>query len=280
MFGKQKQFSAKNLPDLLDGYELPSFQGVVMDVLGALRDPDTSIQDIAQKLQADPGMHVKVLKTVNSAAFSLSSKVSNLHHAVIMLGRSRVEAIVLNHAVKDTLPQAKIENFSSRRYWLAATQRASLAQVIAQRIHPNTAVESFSVGLLQDMAIPVLATAKGEHYGRLLGDWINDESTCLHEMEMDTFGFDHPSIGAAMAQEWNLPDELVNGIASHHEDPDQVDVMPAVAIASRIRESEDLSQCSALVDFCKQALAISEEDARALLEQTFSDAAELCNLLG
>ena len=70
-------------------------------MLAMLRDPESSMTDIAEQLQVDPGMHVKVLKTVNAAAFGLITRVTNLQHAAKLLGRSRLEAIILSHAVRN-----------------------------------------------------------------------------------------------------------------------------------------------------------------------------------
>ena len=74
---------------------------------------------VAYQLEGDPGLNVKVLKTVNSAAFGLSTRVSNLHHAVTLLGRSRLETIVLPQAVNNILPSVD----KSRHIWEKNTMR-------------------------------------------------------------------------------------------------------------------------------------------------------------
>ena len=114
IFKKQKKSSANDLQNILGSYELPSFPATVMNVLTALRDPDFSMTSVAKQLEGDPGLHVKILKTVNSSAFGLSSRVMNLHRAVALLGRSRLETIVLSQAVHSVLPNVNVPYFNMK----------------------------------------------------------------------------------------------------------------------------------------------------------------------
>ena len=67
---------------VLDGYELPSFPHVVSDALGKLGDPDVGLGDVANVLELDPGVSVKILSLVNSAAMGMRNPVDSLHKAV------------------------------------------------------------------------------------------------------------------------------------------------------------------------------------------------------
>ena len=61
-FFKRKQKDPKQeLKALLGDFELHSFPAGVMNVLGMLRDPDSAIKDIADNIQMDPGMNIKIL---------------------------------------------------------------------------------------------------------------------------------------------------------------------------------------------------------------------------
>jgi len=206
LFKKKRQKSSDHLNKMIDGFELPIFPAIVMNVLGMLRDPGISMGDIAKTVQVDPGMNVKVLKMVNSAAFGLSSKISNIQHAVTLLGKSRLEAIVLSLAIKDSLPSVQLTCHDMSSFWLASALRASLARALAQHLHPQTQSEAFTAGLLQDMAVPFLAKSKGNQYGQVLSSWHADDSVQLEVLEKASLGFDHQQIGALVAEKWELPD--------------------------------------------------------------------------
>ena len=68
-----------------------SFPAAVTRILAMLRQEDTSMQEIGDVLQNDRGLHVRVLRTVNSPAYGFSSKVETIQRAVTLMGRSRLE---------------------------------------------------------------------------------------------------------------------------------------------------------------------------------------------
>ena len=170
-FFKRKQKDPKEeLKALLGDYELQRFPAAVMNVLGMLRDPHTETKDITDQIQMDLGMSIKILRLINSAAFGLTTKVSNLHHAVTILGRSRLESMLLTYAVVNTIPPT-LGCMEISCFWLASARRACLAKHIAQHLHAATQAESFTAALLQDLAIPLISEVKGPMYKGLLQKW-------------------------------------------------------------------------------------------------------------
>ncbi len=276
---KKKKDRNEEIKELLAGYELPSFPSAVMNVLSLLRNPDSSMEEIARAIQVDPGMNVKVLRTVNSAAYGLASKVSSVERAVTLLGKSRLEAIVLSLAVKDTMPKVDVTCYDHRLFWLNSAKRATTARIIAAELHPQTQAESFICGLLQDMAVPVLLKIKGQTYCDLLSRWYSDRSVDLPALEDEAFGCDHQSIGAFMAKEWELPEYLVNSIEGHHGNNDQFQVEPAVRIASLIRGANVEEDIDAIVRECQEKYSLTENRVRSLIDEAFKDAEEFNNLL-
>ncbi len=279
LFQKKKKQKSENLDQFIAGFQLPSFPATVMSVLSMLRDADISMKAIAQTVQVDPGINVRVLTMVNSAAFGLSSKISNIQHAITLLGKSRLEAIVLSLAVKDTLPKLRVNGHDMKSFWLAAARRAALARAIARHLHPQTQSEAFTAGLLQDMAIPFLAKYKGMQYGRVLSDWDADESTKLEELEKASLGFDHQQIGAMVAQKWKLPDYLIESIASHHFDPDRSEADPAVKIVSRLKTHTDHTSFDEMVHLCCTKFGFSKHEITDIVKKAFDDAEDFSQML-
>ncbi len=235
MFGLGKK--KNSTIDCLDNYELPSFSLSVINLLSKLRDPESSIADISYELEIDPGLHVRALKTVNSVAFGLSRKVSNMHHAVNLLGRARIESLVLTVAVKNNLADEKTPDwFDMRHFWQSAARRAAFARGLAMKLHPETETESFTVGLLQDMAVPVIARVKASRYQNLYAEWnLLDEKSNLAQIEQKTLKLDHASIGAQMAESWGFPENLVRMIGNHHSTEGSTDIPISVQIVSLLK---------------------------------------------
>jgi HD-like signal output (HDOD) protein len=274
LFRGKKRSPEEELAELLEGYELPSFPGVVMSVLTTLRDPEASMKEVAEQLLGDPGMNVKVLRTVNSAAFGLANKVTNIHRAVTLLGRARLETIVLTHGVRDSLPQPQVPGWDARRFWLSAAERACLARALAAHLHPATKMEAFTASLLQDMAVPVLLGRHGEAYIALLQRWNAEPGLRLDELEQAALGTDHAKVGALMAARWQLPEHLIQSVALHHAWQEQEEVDPAVGLASLVRDCDDEAEREALAASLQPHCGLDEQTLIALISSAFEEAAE------
>jgi len=270
-----KRRAADELNTLLEGYDLPSFPQVVVSALGTLRDPNASMLDAARVLQRDPNLQVKLLQTVNSAAFALASKVSNLQRAATLLGRSRLEAIVLTQAVSGSLSRVDVRGFDMEQFWLASSRRAFLARGLASLLHPATKVESFTAGLLQDMAVPLLAQTHAERYPAILTQWEQADDARLDMLERVRLGHDHPLVGALMAARWQLPHVLVQSIASHHEDSDD-----AVAFVSRLKMRHDAGAWTRLAQEAVARFDLTPQQVEQIFSVALQQADELSHILG
>jgi len=278
---RRKRDPRTELKELLEGYELPSFPSSTMKVLEMLREPDSSLSDISRHIEADPGMHVSVLRTVNSAAYGLSRKVGNVQHAITLLGRSRLESIILPIAVKNSVPPIDFPCLNQKTFWQTSARRACLARALAMRIHPATQMESFTAGLLQDMAIPVLVHVKERDYCSTLELWNLNLDIHLDELERKTFGFDHQSIGALMAENWEFPDYLLDAILHHHRENGDIPLAKAVRIVSYIRYSSETREedtDSFIIDVLKRELEIRERLAWEILKQARAEAEEFATI--
>jgi len=277
IFKRHKSDPKAVLKDLLEDYELPSFPTGVMNVLSLLRDSDSNMGEVAELIKVDPGLNVSVLRMVNSAAFGFASKVSNILHAITLLGRAGLEPIVLSHAVRDSIPLPCVRGFAPEEFWKASTRRACLARLLAHHLHPETETEAFTAGLLQDMAVPVLVEKKKQAYCKVLQAYNEDDSKSLDELEMEAFGFDHQVIGSLMAEQWELPEYLQKSIAGHHGCGES-DVDAAIFLVSYMREYGEAGDNEALFSIAASEFGIERNKMLGHLEDAYNDADELTSL--
>ncbi len=92
-----KKNPKKQLKKVLGDYELPTFPAIAQQVTERIRDPNVSSAAIAELISQDPGLSARVLKTVNSAAFSPVEHIDSMNQAVAMLWLSPLESLVLSH---------------------------------------------------------------------------------------------------------------------------------------------------------------------------------------
>ncbi len=240
MFGWLKKKTAnpkKALRNALKDSSLPPFPGATMRVLSQLRDPGTPVSEIGTTLQNDPGLSVSLLRTVNSAAFSLRSPVQNVSHAVSLLGRSQVESLVLATSVSQVINNTA-KTLDQAAFWRGASRRAATARALADLLHPATAAESFSAALLQDMAIPMIAEAQAEAYAPLLRAWQEDQVD-LMALEREAFHWDHAEVASWMCHEWQFPEQLTVSIAGHHPGDSSIPIAPpAISLSADLSDME------------------------------------------
>ena len=277
---KQQKDPLEGLEAVLAGMEIPSFPAATMRILTRIRDREASMDEIAEALRWEPGLVVRVLATVNSAAFGPAQTIHDVRHAASYLGRSHIEQIVLGLAVNQALPSSAAPGFDAQRFWLTAARRASLARLLAEDLHPTKIGESFTAGLLQDMAVPVLAHARPSDYGRVLTAWHTAMQPPLEELERDAFGWSHADIGGMLAREWSLPAGLSKAIAGHHsEELSDGDRLPAIRLVSILRETERHSGAEKLVELARSEYGLAPKRVLDALREANERAAELARQL-
>lgn len=274
---RKKEDPRAELRALLGDYEVPSMPATAIKLLGLLRDPETPMAEIASQVEMDPGLTVKILQLINSAAFGLLSQVSNLQHAVSLLGRSRLESLVLAFAAAAQVPNPMV-CLKSRQFWGAAARRATLARALAQHMHAATQAEAFTAGLLQDIAVPLLAGKDPEAYATLLERWHTEDTANLDALEREAFGHDHASVGALMAEDWGLPEYLIHAIAGHHEPEEGLVVEPAVRLVSLLRYSTDSDGREAVMESAEAEYGIEIALAEEMIDGAFADAEQVAGM--
>lgn len=277
-FFSRKDRALKKLRDVAEIERLPPFPGSVAKILDRLRDPDAAMAEIAEAVSWDPGLTVRLLKTVNAAAFGLRRQVDNVQHAVSFLGRSNLESLVLGLVIEDILPHEPAPGFDSRRYWRTAAKRAALARNLAEKVDPATQAEAFTVGLLQDMAVPVLAQARPAEYGPVLEEWHASRDAHLEELESSALGWDHAEVGGAIGDAWELPEGLVEGIRSHH--PGEGGGGPAATrLVSLMRETQEEAGCEALIEEARSSYGLDPDWTAGAIARSEEQAWELARLM-
>jgi HD-like signal output (HDOD) protein len=276
---KKKQIDPKaEMKTVLGEYQLQSFPVIVMSALEKVRDADTSNSAISELVATDPGLSVRLLKTVNSAAYALRHKVSNIDHAVSLMGRGELESLLISTAVHEVIPTKNIPEFDAQRFWAAAARRAALARGLADLINPSSRSESFTAALLQDMAIPVLALQRPDDYGPVLELW-HANGHDLATLEREAFGWDHATVALWMCDGWGFPDRIAEAIGAHHGAADyDLVALPAVSLVSVLREEEEASGVEVLVENAYENYNLPKDQVRELVSASFAAAEDISRM--
>ncbi|MGB5306156.1 MAG: HDOD domain-containing protein [Gammaproteobacteria bacterium] len=279
LFKRKNHSPREEMQAVLGDYELPSFPVIVLNALEKVRDEQASPTAIAEVVASDPGLTVQLLKTVNSAAYSLKHKVENIDHAVSLLGRGELETILISVGVREVLPVVEIPGFDMQRFWCTAARRAATARALADLIDPSRRSESYTAALLQDMAIPVLAQRRPDDYGPLLERWHATDNADLAELERAAFGWDHAMVAMWMCADWDFPERLIQAIGAHHGNgADGLAALPAVSLVALLRESERNPGVQALIDAAVSSHGLAPEQLDELVTASFEAAEDIARM--
>ena len=167
-------------------------------------------------IESDAVLTTLILRSANSAFYGLRSGVSTISHAVMLIGSSEINRLVLMYDLKQRLFSLNKEQRDYlNRLWLHSISTATAARIVAKHIGFSTNGEEFTGGLLHDMGKIVLA----QHYSHSLiktEQMINDLGMSDIEAEMQFFAIAHDEIGGILAENWNLPKILVDVLRFHH----------------------------------------------------------------
>ncbi|MDJ0890775.1 MAG: HDOD domain-containing protein [Gammaproteobacteria bacterium] len=277
LFRTKRAERGADLHPVVSKYELPSFPALILRALEKVRDENAALSEIAELVSADPGLSARLLRTVNSSAYCLRHKVQSIAHAISLLGRGALESMLVAMAVQQILPRPTAAEFDPVRFWRTAARRASVARAVADHVDPSRRSESFTAGLLQDMAIPVLLLARPQEYVPLLRRWYAGDGD-LVSLERDAFDWDHGQVARQMCDEWSFPEIIAAAIGAHHEHwtPD-VSVLPAVHLVAPLHETQDEPGISQVVEM-GESLGLAADQMQSLLDASFDEADEIAQL--
>lgn len=270
----RKQRNGFDFKKALGGYEPPSFPAVVARALDLLADPAIEMDRVAEVIELDPGASARMLRLVNSASMAPRSKVTSVQQAAVMLGRNQLEALLISVGAGSAVPDSPCPAYEHTRFWSTAAKRAAVASRISTHVDPTRRSENFTAALLQDMAVPVLAS-RADLYGDILEYW-HHSGEDLTNLEMSSFGWHHGDVASWMGSTWGFSEEFVQFMSDHHEGAEN-HLLPA-HLVSPIREADERGD-AVVVELTAQVVGVSSDVVVAMIHDATEEADRLAALL-
>ena len=154
--------------DLHNLNELPPLAESSKKLLGAINDPDISLEILCEILENNPSVTARLLIIANSAYFGYRGKVGSIRQAIIqVLGVKMVKSVALGILVSDALDTRECTSFSSQHYWFTAVTVATLTKrfcTVSKNLNTIDPALAYTVGLLHNIGLLETVQNRRRHH--------------------------------------------------------------------------------------------------------------------
>ncbi|HVU16898.1 MAG TPA: diguanylate cyclase [Candidatus Didemnitutus sp.] len=189
---------------------LPSPPAVAVRILQLVAADDTTLDELAQAIGADPALTAKIMKYLHSPLIGLGFHGSTLSEAIARIGTRGAQLLALSFSLVSQRHQRSCPSFDFDRFWSGSLARAVAARRLAALDRSWDREEAFIAGLVLRLGRLALATALPAEYEELLAGGVNGDLT---QREREAFGLDHLGLGLQLLQDWKLPESICTAIA-------------------------------------------------------------------
>jgi putative nucleotidyltransferase with HDIG domain len=217
--------------------KVPPFPPIAARLLVLLSGESPSLSAAADLINGDPTFSARLLNSVNSAAYGVTSRVVNIQQALALLGMDRVRQLTLTVAV-GAYAEGALRSNELRRCWEHTMATAILSDQIARACGGAFNDIAYTAGIMHDIGRLGLLVGYPAEYERIIRD-AAAQCVDLLDFEREQFGMDHAEAGRILAERWNLPEEF-RVIAGRHHDPcggEGVDLLRIVHVACRLADA-------------------------------------------
>jgi putative nucleotidyltransferase with HDIG domain len=197
--------------------ELPPLPTAVAKVLDETNRQEPDMHKIDEIVSGDQALASKVLRIVNSAYYGLSRQVTSVGQAVLILGIQQIRTITLSvGSISAFSSNGPIDSDGMRRFWQHSFATAAACTALCNKLNVDrrTSDETSTIGILHDVGRMFFFCNFKPSYQKLVQKALNAGTT--YEDEENAFlGDTHAGIGAIVADKWELPEKIVDGIRDH-----------------------------------------------------------------
>ncbi len=168
--------------------KIPKLPIATISLLNKLMDDSTSTNEVVELVKSDPSLTSVLLKTLNSADYTFKEKISDVNHAVSLMGFVGVHQIVMSQSLRKSLPATP----AFQKSYLRSLEISHIAFAISQASGIGKPAEMATIGLVHEL-------------GNVVIELLRQQNPKLENL-IDFF--DTSVIGAQLLKTWNLPESI------------------------------------------------------------------------
>ena len=190
--------------------DLPTMPTIARRLIEMLCEVEKETEELCELISQDPALTAKLLQIANSALYSLSSEVTSIKHAVVLLGQDEVIQLAVSTLLaKRFLTVPKELKGHAERLWKHCLATAYIAKDFGSDIEEP---DLYTLGILHDIGWLIMMSQAPS----LFLTMIQERPKSLKSLEED-WGIDHQYWGAKLLEKWDLPEPFqVTALRHHH----------------------------------------------------------------
>ncbi len=208
------------------------FPYTVIKALDIVGSDKSCGEELAKCIKSDLSASAAILKVANTVHYAKRQKrITDIKECVVRLGFEQTRNLLSCFSLIDLTSESYGESgFTRLEFWLHSLAVALIASKLCEDSgHPRPEL-AFLTGLVHDLGKVPLDNNFKNVFPKLL-----EETTSRIEMffetEMYMMNFSHADLGHFLANQWNFPSTISQGILNHHN-PDRI--LEATPISDRI----------------------------------------------
>jgi len=168
--------------------KIPRLPIFALSLSTKLFEGNISPGEVAKEVKQDPPLVGAILKTINSAHYSLDSQVSDLNHAIMLLGYNEVSQVVIAEGVKRTMPDtSEFKEMYNRSLIIS-----HIVSILSTKLRVGKPTEIATIALLHEFGQLVTLLLKRN----------NKKMGTLFDL------IDTSQMGKLLLKSWRLPDTI------------------------------------------------------------------------
>lgn len=181
-----------------------------------------SEQTLISWLQGDAALAERVLRWANTPLYNRSKPFTSLDEAARVLQRRDLARLTVLACVRGLfLPDKVIDVYRREVLWAHSIAVGAVASMIARTIGCEDPGLVMIAGTLHDIGLAASERLNPASFEDVVCEI--DELSHTHHVERDVFGWDHAELGAAIIEQWGMPEEIQMAARYHHSPEEALD---------------------------------------------------------
>jgi HD-like signal output (HDOD) protein len=222
--------------------ELPTIPSVVQKLIVALRDPDVDTRKVGEALAQDPVLSAKVLRLANSSFFGGQRSMASIDAAIALIGTQALNRLIVASGVSSSFNE--IPGIDLKSFWRDALLAATAANKLAARLGADPEA-AYVCGLLHATGHLILCQTYPDIAQFMFAGYASLRGAELAALEAESFGIDHPTVGALWVDTIGFPRPVADTIrraaqpVAPTDAPLDLALSGALAVAAAVVQKSD-----------------------------------------